>query len=68
MQFMSEVQKYQEIVLALREDLTLVENFYWMLHEKLLSNPYLSGFSYPQANLEVREWIYDVFLEMSLLF
>jgi hypothetical protein len=60
---LSEAQKFQEIVLALREDLSLVESLYWMLHEKLVNNPYLGGFYHEQTAFEIREWLYDVFLD-----
>jgi hypothetical protein len=44
---MSEVRKFQDIVNGIREDLTIIENLYWKLHENLFSNPLLrSDFSY----------------------
>lgn len=61
---MSETQRFQEIVLGIREDLTFVENLYWMLNGKLVNNPYLdSDFSYLETAFGIREWIFDVFLD-----
>jgi len=61
---MSETQKFQEIVDGVREDLEFVENLYWILDGKLLSNPYLdSDFHYTKTAFEIREWVFDVFLD-----
>jgi hypothetical protein len=60
---MAEVQKFQEIVLGLRDDLSNLESLYWILYSKLINNPYLQGFTYPTTASETREWIFDVFLD-----
>lgn len=61
---MSETRKFQHIIDGIREDLTFVEKLYWILHESLLSNPYLnSDFSYEKTAFEIKEWINDVLLD-----
>jgi hypothetical protein len=61
---MSEAQKFQHIISGIREDLTFIENLYWILDSNLMSNPYLrSDFSYKKTAFEIREWINDVFLD-----
>lgn len=61
---MSEAQKFQHIINGIREDLTFIENLYWILDSNLMSNPYLrSDFSYEKTAFEIKEWILDVFLD-----
>lgn len=59
---MNEAQKFQHILNGIREDLAIVEQLYWILHEKLLSNPDLeSDFNHSRTVLEIIEWTNDVF-------
>ena len=61
---MSEVQKFQEFVLGIREDLTIADNYCWMLEQKLMELSRMMGdFYYQQNCFEIREWIFDVFLD-----
>ena len=61
---MAEMQKFQEIVLGLRDDLGNLESLYFVLHWKIMMNPYLrDSFTYLTEAIEIKEWIYDVFLD-----
>jgi hypothetical protein len=61
---MSETQKFQVIVRGIREDLTYVERLYSALNWNLTMNPYLNDdFHYTKTAFEIREWIFDVFLD-----
>ena len=62
---MAEIQKFQEIVLGLRDDLSNLDSLYWILHEKLINNPYLQGYYYQNTASEIREWIFDVFIDKA---
>ncbi len=62
---MTEAQKFQEIVLGIREDLELIEKLYWITDGKINFSHLDSDFNYQKTASEIRDWIFDVFLDKT---